>query len=109
MDTQGKLSWGREKHDLLDRWPKDAVGELESPALLTELQDAGGIADMIVARMEAYGIPVLKKYTGESALGRVVLGFSGYGVSLYVPASRLEEAKDLLTDAEDAEDSGEQD
>jgi hypothetical protein len=105
MDHQGKLTWGKEKHDLLDRWPKDAAGELEAPALLTELQDAGGIADMIVAQMEAYKIPVLKKYTGESALGRVVLGFSGYGVSLYVPASRLEEAQDLLSAAEDVDEA----
>ena len=29
--------------------------------------------------------------------GKVINGFSGFGASLYVPASRLEEARELLT------------
>ncbi len=105
MDEQARAHWGRVDHDLLDRWPKDDAGELEAPALLKNLQDTGGIADMTVAQLEAYGIPVLKKYDGESSLGRVVLGFSGYGVSLYVPVSKLEEARSLLEDAEAAPDA----
>lgn len=109
MDEQARAHWGRADHDLLDRWPKDAAGELEAPALLKDLQDTGGIADMTVAQLEAYGIPVLKKYDGESSLGRVVLGFSGYGVSLYVPASRLEEARGLLEDAGAALDGAPED
>ena len=32
----------------------------------------------------------------EGGAGKVISGFSGYGVSLYVPASQLDEAKDLL-------------
>ena len=29
-------------------------------------------------------------------MGKVINGFSGYGASLYVPLSRLEEAKELM-------------
>ena len=29
-----KLSWGREKHDLVDRWPKGPDGTPEKPAFL---------------------------------------------------------------------------
>lgn len=109
MEERSRAHWGRVDHGLLDRWPKDDAGDLEAPALLKDLQDTGGIADMTVAQLEAYGIPVLKKYDGESSLGRVVLGFSGYGVSLYVPASRLEEARGLLEDAEAAPDGAPED
>jgi hypothetical protein len=112
MDKHPLPHWGRASHDLLDRWPKDSADELESPAFLTDLPDTGGIADMTVAQLEAYGIPVLKKYDGESSLGHVVLGFSGYGVSLYVPASRLEEARGLIETAQplsdDTPESGEE-
>lgn len=31
-----KLSWGREKHDLADRWPKGPDGTPEKPAFLVD-------------------------------------------------------------------------
>ena len=40
--------------------------------------------------------PCFKYYDKEGGAGKVINGFSGYGVSLYVPASQLDEAKDLL-------------
>lgn len=82
--------------ELLARWPKAPGGQPETPAFLANLQDAGGIADMSVAMLESFGIPVLKKYHSGGGAGRIVLGFSGYGADLYVPVSRLEEAKALL-------------
>lgn len=87
--------------ELLARWPKDADGQPEAPVFLANLQDAGGIADMSAAMLESFGIPVLKKYREGGSAGRIVLGFSGYGADLYVPASRLEEAKALLETPED--------
>ena len=105
-------TWGRAEGGLYDRWPKEEGGLPEQAAFLVDLPDSGGIADMTVAQLEAYGIPVLKKYDGESSLGHVVLGFSGYGVSLYVPASRLEEARGLIETAQplsdDTPESGEE-
>ena len=94
-------TWGRGKDDLLARWPLDDSGKPEQAAFLTDLPDSGGIADMTVAQLEAYGIPAFKKYEKDGALGRVILGFSGYGASVYVPASRLEEAKALLNPPEE--------
>lgn len=95
---------GLTHEELLARWPQRADGQPESPAFLANLQDVGSIADMSVAMLESFGIPVLKKYREGGGAGRIVLGFSGYGADLYVPVSRLEEAKALL----EAPESGEE-
>ena len=42
--------------------------------------------------LAGFGIPAFKSGT----LGKVIFGFAGRGVDLYVPQSRLEEAKALL-------------
>lgn len=42
--------------------------------------------------LESFGIPAFKVGTQ----GKVLLGFAGLGVEIYVPASRLEEAQMLL-------------
>ncbi|MBU5627764.1 hypothetical protein KQI82_12675 [Oscillibacter sp. MSJ-2] len=97
-------TWGRAEGGLYDRWPKEEGGAPEKAVFLVDLPDSGAIADMTVAQLEAYGIPVMKRYEKEGGLGRVILGFSGYGASLYVPASRLEEAKGLLEAAAPAEE-----
>lgn len=39
--TFPKLSWGREKHDLANRWPKGPDGTPEKPAFPCRL-DRGG-------------------------------------------------------------------
>ena len=88
--------WAMRDKSFYDRWPAGPDGEKEPPAHLRDMADAGGLADMTVALLESCGIPVLKQYEEESTLGKVVLGFSGFGVSLYVPASRLAEAKEIL-------------
>ena len=47
--------------------------------------------------MISCGIPCFKYYAKEGGAGKVINGFSGYGADLYVPASRLEEARELLS------------
>ena len=46
---------------------------------------------------------MIKQYDKDGTLGKVVLGFSGYGVSLYVPASMLEDAQNLLKPVDEEE------
>ncbi len=77
-------------------WPSDPKGEPEEPVFLTNLQDVGGYPQLLEARLSAVGIPVVIRYPREGGLGRVVLGFSGYGAEFFVPASRLKEARELL-------------
>ena len=99
---QAKDYWGRAEQNLLDRWPKGGDGEFETPAFLTDAVEAGGEAELLCQMLRSYDIPVLRRYEKDGTLGKVVLGFSGYGVQLYVPASRLEEARELMKPIDEA-------
>ena len=99
---QAKDHWARAENDLLERWPKDETGAFEPPAYLTDAVEAGGEAELLCQMLRSYGIPVLRRYDKDGTLGKVVLGFSGYGVQLYVPASRLEEARELMNPVDTA-------
>ena len=77
-------------------WPKDETGREVQAVLLTHTFDAPADTDTAISMLSAYGIPCFKYYDKEGGAGKVINGFSGYGVSLYVPASQLDEAKDLL-------------
>ena len=77
-------------------WPQDETGREVQAVLLTQTFDAPADADTVISLLSAYGIPCFKYYDKEGGAGKVINGFSGYGVSLYVPAYQLDEAKDLL-------------
>ena len=96
MFDESKLTWGREPRDLAERWPRAEDGTPEQAAFLTSVVEADSQADLVVQMLRSYDIPVIKQYDKDGTLGKVVLGFSGYGVSLYVPASMLEDAQNLL-------------
>lgn len=89
---QAKDFWARADQSLLDRWPKDANGEPERAEKLTLQSELDSRADIILSLLEGCGIPAFKAGTQ----GRVILGFAGLGVEIYVPASRLEESQALL-------------
>ena len=86
-------------------WPRDAAGQDEKAVLLASTFDSPADADTVISLLSAYGVPCFKYSDREGGAGKVINGFSGYGVSLYVPASRLEEARELLaaTPVEDQE------
>lgn len=77
-------------------WPVDEAGQKEKAVLLTQTFDSPASTDMVISLLAAYGIPCFKYYDLDGGAGKVINGFSGYGASLYVPASRLEEANGLL-------------
>ena len=92
--------------ELLQRWPRDPDGQPERPVFLVNIQeDAGLAAEMAVTQLEAYGIPVLRKYPWGGSVVRLYLGTARTGADLYVPASRLEEARQLLEAAPEADSS----
>lgn len=77
-------------------WPKDAQGQDEKAVLLTQTFDSPADTDMIISLLAAYGIPCFKYYDKDGGAGKVINGFSGYGASLYVPQTMLEEARNIL-------------
>lgn len=87
--------WGRAKRGVPKDWPMDDEGKPECPSLVTNLPE-GGVSALTRNMLEAYGIPVLEIYQEDGAFARVLFGSSAYGVGLFVPASRQEEARALL-------------
>ena len=90
-------NWSFTGHPDVPAWPKDAAGQDEKAVLLKQTFDSAADADTVISLLSAYGVPCFKYYDREGGAGKVINGFSGFGVSLYVPASRLEEAQELLT------------
>ena len=93
------IGWGSEaetKQQLERMWPKDAAGTPEQAVFLAVIPDINNEADFAVNMLTAYGIPAFKSYNHEGSLGKLIIGTSAYGASIYVPASMLEDAKALL-------------
>ena len=103
--AQTLFPWGRQPRGLPADWPRDAAGEPEAPALVSQAPE-GTLAGMTASLLTAYGIPVFVRDQGDGTLARVVLGGSAYASELYVPASRKEEALELLA-AQPQPDDGE--
>ena len=103
MGDEAKLTWGREQRGLSDRWPRDAEGTPEKPVFLTHTFGDELQINMLTEMLRSYEIPAIKKYEDHGTLGKVVLGFSGTGVSIYVPESMLEDAQNLLEPVEDTD------
>ena len=77
-------------------WPVEENGEKEKAVFLKSTFDSPADAEMVISYLAAYGIPCFPHYSHEGGAGRIINGFSGYGADLYVPESRLEEARELL-------------
>ena len=95
---QAKDFWALHGRDPMQDWPAGADGKPEAPARLTLQSELGGMADITLSMLEGYGIPAFK----VGSQGKVLAGFAGLGVEIYVPASRLEEAKSLLSAESDS-------
>ena len=92
MTEPAKDFWARADRGLLDRWPKDASGAPETAARLDIQWELDSRADLTVSFLESCGIPAFL----NGSLGKVLGGFAAQGMEIWVPASRLEEAKELL-------------
>jgi len=93
LGNGSEWSFRREKPE----WPLDDHGEKEKAVLLKRCFDSPADNDMVISYLQAYGVPCFAYYDKEGGAGKVINGFSGYGVELYVPESRLQEAQDLLS------------
>ncbi len=92
------FKWGRKKFDRIsDRWPKQENGESVPPVLFQHIQGSELDVEMTVNLLEAYGIPALRKASGDGTLGEVLLGASGFGVDIFVPENMLEDAQNVVS------------
>ena len=77
-------------------WPNTDEGKPVPPAFLTHLRATDMEGQIAISLLESAEIPVVTQYPNNGSFGRVVLGFSGTGIDLYVPETVLEEAKALM-------------
>ena len=69
---------------------QDEAGQPEPPVYLCHCK--GIDMDDDVTRLEAFGIPCLRQYPNDGQFGKLILGISGSGVDIFVPASVWEDA-----------------
>ena len=60
-------------------------------------------AEIIIAKLKSYGIPVLKKSKGTGELMEIYTGANMYGIDLYVPSDMIELAEELLKPENESE------
>ena len=77
-------------------WPKHDDGKPVEPAYLVHLSVTDLEGQIVVSMLESAEIPVVTQYPNNGEFGRVILGFSGTGVDLYVPQTLLEDAREML-------------
>lgn len=78
-------------------WPHGEDGEAVRPAFLEHLSESQIESDITINMLRAYGIPVFRSYPNDGEFGKIIMGFSGTGVDLYVPETMLEDARNLLS------------
>ena len=96
-------------HQTEPDWPLEEERQQVKAVRLMDTFDSVADADMVISLLAAYGIPCFKYYDLEGGAGKVINGFSGYGASLYVPQTMLEEANNILNaevTEEDENDAG---
>lgn len=88
-----------------DLWPKDDNGEPVPPARLTTVMGTQLDYQMTLSLLHSFGIPTIESYSDYGSLAKVILGFAGSGMDVYVPETMVEFAKELLKPVEDGGDS----
>ena len=78
-------------------WPVDENGDPARPAFLEHLSESQIESDIVVNMLRAYSIPVYRAYPNDGDFGRLIIGFSGTGVDIYVPETMLDDARNLLS------------
>ena len=77
-------------------WPNDASGKQIPAHFVGHMREVDMEGQIVINLLTSSGIPVKLKYPNDGAFGRVILGFSGTGVEIYVPETMAEEAEGLL-------------
>jgi predicted nucleotidyltransferase len=90
--------WGIKKWDnLSDRWPVDEEGKTVPPVFFEHVGGSQLDVDMAINLLDAYGIPTVLQYPNDGEFGKVMLGFPGGGVDVFVPETMLEDARNIVS------------
>ena len=90
------MDWLQNKKTEGPPWPVTDDDKPVPPAYLTHLSATDMEGQIVISMLESAGVPVVTQYPNNGSFGRVILGFSGTGIDLYVPEPMLEDAKALV-------------
>ena len=77
-------------------WPTDDEGKPVKPVRLTTVMGNQMDYELTVNLLQAYGVPTVRDYPNAGELAKLIFGFTGAGMDIYVPETFYEEAKALL-------------
>ena len=92
----GEFGWGSFPGKLYEKWPRDEQGEIIPPKFLTHCRSNDFADTLLIGMLESYGIPAVVLHPGDGDFGKVVLGMSGTGSSIFVPETMYEDAVNLM-------------
>ena len=82
-------------------WPLGDDGNAVDPAFLMTVTGSQIDYEMALAQLRSYGIPSVRDFPAAGEVAKVIFGFSGTGMDIYVPANMVEIAKELMQPIEE--------
>ena len=92
-----RSDWSFGKNPAGPEWPKTETGDPVPPVFLTHQRATDLEGEIVLNLLTSADIPVVVQYPNDGTFGRIILGFSGMGLDLYVPETLLEDAKAMLS------------
>lgn len=77
-------------------WPLDDNGDPVRPAFLETVMGTQIDYELRLSLLQSFAIPTLREYPQTGSLGKVILGFSGMGMDIYVPENMLDFAREIV-------------
>ena len=84
-------------------WPLGDDGKAVNPAWLMTVSGNQVDYEMALAQLRSYGIPSVRDFPAAGEIAKVIFGFSGAGMDIYVPENMVEIARELMKPIEDDE------
>ena len=60
---------------------------------------------LLLSQLRSFGVPVLGTFNATGNLAKLILGFAGSGMDVYVPETMVELARELLKPVDDGEEA----
>jgi hypothetical protein len=84
------------KKKIMDIWPKKENGDMITPAFLMHAGGNPMDTEITISLLDAYGIPAVCTYPNDGEFGKLIIGYAGGGVDIFVPETMLEDAQNIL-------------
>ena len=87
--------------DLYERWPKDEAGQPEPPVYLCTARASTWTRRCSSRVWRRSASRACANTPNDGQFGKLILGISGSGVDIFVPASVWEDACELIRESDD--------